>query len=54
MAWNGALVVNNGHVQLDSLKYLKTELGTTLKAKQDLNTITAIKDLVHDLFDFLS
>ncbi len=31
---------------VDPLKYLKTELGTTLKAKQDMNTILDIKDPV--------
>ncbi len=51
MAWNGALIISQGQVEIDPFKYLKTELGTTLKAKQDLNTITAIKDPVKFLTD---
>ncbi len=51
MAWNGALIISNGQVEIDPLKYLKTELGTTLKAKQDLNTITAIRDPVKFIED---
>ncbi len=26
MAWNGALIINQGQVDIDPLKYLRTEL----------------------------